>query len=120
MTPSRDCRRTSSSVPLGPALPRHCPSPQSLLPRGRVINVRWPKGAVRGVVPVLIQILLPRTGHAEARDADFAQTRSGLVERYDRVTAYLRSPAQGAWTAADGRGLLKDIGKRLFGKGSIK
>ena len=54
-------------------------------------------------MPYLVQILLPRTGHADARDADFAQTRSELVERYDGVTAYLRSPAQGAWTAADGR-----------------
>lgn len=37
------------------------------------------------------------------RDADFAQTRAELVERYDGVTAYLRSPAQGAWTRPDGQ-----------------
>lgn len=55
------------------------------------------------VVPFLVQILLPRTGHAEARDAGFAETRLELVERYKGVTAYLRSPAQGAWTAPDGR-----------------
>ena len=33
----------------------------------------------------------------------FAQTRAELVEEFDGVTAYLRSPAQGAWTATDGR-----------------
>jgi hypothetical protein len=54
-------------------------------------------------VPFLVQILLPRTGHTEVSDTDFAQTRSELVERYDGVTAYLRSPAQGAWMASDGR-----------------
>jgi len=36
-------------------------------------------------------------------DVDFAQTRAELVEAFDGVTAYLRSPAQGAWTAPDGR-----------------
>jgi hypothetical protein len=53
----------------------------------------------------LIQILLPRVG-AEGRptrDADFALTRAELVEAFDGVTAYLRSPAVGAWTAPDGR-----------------
>ena len=56
-------------------------------------------------MPFLVQILLPRRtdGDADARDAGFAQTRAELVERYDGVTAYLRSPAQGAWTAPDGR-----------------
>jgi hypothetical protein len=56
-------------------------------------------------MPVLVQILLPRriVGGTEARDADFAQTRAELVERYDGVTAYLRSPAQGAWTGPDGQ-----------------
>jgi hypothetical protein len=53
----------------------------------------------------VIQILLPRTGGGEepARDAEFAETRAELVEAFDGVTAYLRSPAQGAWTAPDGR-----------------
>lgn len=56
-------------------------------------------------MPVLVQILLPRLTdeHGAFRDKDFAQTRAELVERYDGVTAYLRSPAQGAWTDADGR-----------------
>ena len=56
-------------------------------------------------MPFLVQILLPRrrNGNPDAPDANFAQTRAELVERYDGVTAYLRSPAQGAWTAPDGR-----------------
>ena len=35
-------------------------------------------------------------------DALFAQTRAELVKAFDGVTAYLRSPAQGAWMAPDG------------------
>jgi hypothetical protein len=54
---------------------------------------------------VLIQILLPRVGAKgeRAKDADFALTRAELLEAFDGVTAYLRSPAQGAWAAPDGR-----------------
>ena len=55
-------------------------------------------------MPYLIQILLPLPVRAVgAPDAGFAQTRAELVERYDGVTAYLRSPAHGAWIAPDGR-----------------
>jgi hypothetical protein len=56
-------------------------------------------------VPFLVQVLVPRRsgGNGESREADFAQTRAELVERYDGVTAYLRSPAQGEWTGPDGR-----------------
>ena len=50
----------------------------------------------------LIQVLLPRTSDKD-NDARFAHTRAELVEAFDGVTAYLRSPAQGAWTAPDGR-----------------
>ena len=54
----------------------------------------------------LIQILLPRgtTGKDElAPGSRFARTRAELVAKFDGVTAYLRSPAQGAWVAPDGR-----------------
>ena len=54
----------------------------------------------------LIQILLPRRtpGKADrATDGKFAQTRAELVEAFDGVTAYVRSPAVGVWTAPDGR-----------------
>jgi hypothetical protein len=52
----------------------------------------------------LVQILLPRTRRdgAAVTTADFADTRAELVEAFEGVTAYLRSPAQGAWTAPDG------------------
>lgn len=53
----------------------------------------------------LVQILLPRTEsrRGAAEDAGFAQTREELVEAFDGVTAYVRAPAQGAWTAPSGR-----------------
>ena len=53
----------------------------------------------------VIQLLLPRTTRAGAAvtDADFALTRAELAHAFDGVTAYLRSPAQGVWTAPDGR-----------------
>ena len=52
----------------------------------------------------LIQILLPRYDVNRARFDDqlFAQTRSEIVERFGGVTAYLRSPAAGAWLAPGG------------------
>ena len=52
----------------------------------------------------LIQILLPRTvGDEPLQDSAFGQTRAELVDAFDGVTAYLRSPAQGVWTAPGGR-----------------
>ena len=53
----------------------------------------------------LIQILLPRVGtnREPIDDSRFAETRQELVDRFGGVTAYLRAPAQGAWTAPDGR-----------------
>ncbi len=49
----------------------------------------------------LIQLLLP----VKARDSDekISQTRQELVDMYDGVTAYLRSPAKGAWIAPGGQ-----------------
>jgi hypothetical protein len=52
----------------------------------------------------LVQILLPRTppyDQATGRER-FHQTRAELVEEFDGVTAYVRSPAQGVWIAPDG------------------
>jgi hypothetical protein len=53
----------------------------------------------------LIQMLLPRKGAdgAPLDESIFRQTRAELVETFAGVTAYLRSPAQGAWVAPDGR-----------------
>ena len=53
----------------------------------------------------LIQMLLPRVqaGGEPVDDALYGQTRTELVEQFQGATAYLRSPALGAWTAPDGR-----------------
>ena len=49
---------------------------------------------------VLIQLLLPTSGVARADGvAPLAQTRRELAERFNGLTAYLRSPAKGSWTA---------------------
>jgi hypothetical protein len=52
---------------------------------------------------VLIQLLLP-TNAAAAADglAPLAETRRELAERFNGLTAYLRSPANGSWTGPDG------------------
>jgi hypothetical protein len=43
------------------------------------------------------------TGDTPGRDERFRRTRAELVAKYEGVTAYVRSPAQGLWTAPDGR-----------------
>jgi hypothetical protein len=50
---------------------------------------------------VLIQLLLPVTS-APTNHAAIAQTRADLIQRYQGVTAYVRSPAKGAWVGPDG------------------
>ncbi len=59
----------------------------------------------------LIQILLPlydNEGQRFAR-ADFARVQVELTERSGGVTAYLRSPARGAWKEEDGEVARDDI-----------
>ena len=55
---------------------------------------------------VLIQLLLPTTlpGGAPTQDASaaLADTRRELSKVFDGLTAYVRSPAKGIWTAPDG------------------
>ena len=62
---------------------------------------------------VLIQLLLPTTlppptdrGRVESA---LALTRQELIERFDGLTAYVRAPAKGVWTAPDGRVELDDV-----------
>ena len=55
---------------------------------------------------VLIQLLLPTSfpeGSA-SRDAsaEISETRRELTEKFGGLTAYVRSPAKGTWTAPDG------------------
>ena len=62
---------------------------------------------------VLIQLLLPTTfpNGTASQDATaaLADTRRKLAERFDGLTAYLRSPAKGVWTAPDGHAEHDDV-----------
>ena len=59
---------------------------------------------------VLIQLLLPTSGTAGAgRPAPLAETRHELAARFKGLTAYLRSPAKGLWTAPDGHTEQDDV-----------
>jgi hypothetical protein len=53
---------------------------------------------------VLIQLLLPMVDASGSQDGmtPLAQTRRELAERFKGLTAYVRSPAKGLWTASDG------------------
>ena len=59
---------------------------------------------------VLIQLLLP-TNVAGPADGlvPLAETRRELAERFHGLTAYLRSPAKGSWTAPDGHTQQDDV-----------
>jgi hypothetical protein len=59
---------------------------------------------------VLIQVLLPTNGATPADGlAPLAQTRAELAKRFHGLTAYLRSPAKGLWTAPDGHTEQDDV-----------
>jgi hypothetical protein len=59
---------------------------------------------------VLIQLLLPTTGpNGDESRARLAETRRELADRYKGVTAYVRAPAKGLWTAPDGRTEADDV-----------
>ena len=59
---------------------------------------------------VLIQLLLPTSGAAGAESlAPLAETRRELAARFNGLTAYLRSPAKGLWTAPDGHTEQDDV-----------
>jgi hypothetical protein len=59
---------------------------------------------------VLIQVLLPSSVQKGVSVADaFSQTRAELVAAFHGVTAYLRSPAQGAWTSSEGHVELDEV-----------
>ena len=53
---------------------------------------------------VLIQLLLPTNTETGADGpAPLSETRLELAARFSGLTAYLRSPAEGLWTAPDGQ-----------------
>ena len=59
---------------------------------------------------VLIQMLLPTSGAVNGEGlALLAETRRELAERFNGLTAYLRSPARGWWTAPDGHAEQDDV-----------
>jgi len=59
---------------------------------------------------VLIQLLLPTSGAASTGGpTPLTETRHELAARFNGVTAYLRSPAKGWWTAPDGHTEQDDV-----------
>ena len=60
---------------------------------------------------VLIQLLLPIVEAAATTGemAPLAQTRRELADRFKGLTAYVRSPAKGLWTAPDGHRERDDV-----------
>ena len=58
---------------------------------------------------VLIQLLLPAPASADPAVTALAETRRELVDRFKGVTAYVRSPAKGLWTAPDGHTEADDV-----------
>jgi hypothetical protein len=62
---------------------------------------------------VLIQLLLPTSfsDGDERQDATaaLAETRRELAQVFEGVTAYVRSPAKGLWTAPDGHAEQDDV-----------
>ena len=60
---------------------------------------------------VLIQLLLPVTDATAGAPADvsISTTMGELAERFDGLTAYIRSPAKGLWTAPDGHTERDDV-----------
>jgi hypothetical protein len=59
---------------------------------------------------VLIQMLLPASGASSADGLPpLAETRRELAARFNGLTAYLRSPAKGLWTAPDGHTEQDDV-----------
>lgn len=58
---------------------------------------------------VLIQLLLPTAAAGASDPAPIVQTRRELADRFTGVTAYVRSPAKGLWTAPDGHTEQDDV-----------
>jgi hypothetical protein len=58
---------------------------------------------------VLIQLLLPAVVPDADATALLRRTRGELADKFKGLTAYLRSPAKGWWTAPDGRTEVDDV-----------
>ena len=59
---------------------------------------------------VLIQLLLPTTASVDTKAmTPLTETRGELADKFSGVTAYVRSPAKGLWTAPDGHTEVDDV-----------
>ena len=60
---------------------------------------------------VLIQLLLPTNTPTQPgrSESPLGQTGRELAEKFHGLTAYMRSPARGVWTAPDGRAEEDDV-----------
>ena len=58
---------------------------------------------------VLIHLLLPSRGGGDGTVTALTETREELVDKFNGVTAYVRSPAKGLWTAPDGHTEADDV-----------
>jgi hypothetical protein len=58
---------------------------------------------------VLIQLLLPTTGADSGAMTLLADTRRELANAFTGLTAYVRAPARGLWTAPDGHTEADDV-----------
>ena len=69
-------------------------------------RLHWYATCCSPVVVVLIQLLLPTTFPTDPASPDpaaaLADTRRELAAKFAGLTAYVRSPAKGIWTAPDG------------------
>jgi hypothetical protein len=63
------------------------------------------------LIVVLIQLLLPAAPPIGSNDPVglLAQTRQELAARFEGLTAYVRAPAKGLWTAPDGHTEQDDV-----------
>jgi ferritin-like metal-binding protein YciE len=79
-------------------------TPGRLWRRPVIGTLRAAEGAM-----VLIQLLLPTTARQAARPWRSLPTRQELADQFNGLTAYLRSPAKGWWTAPDGHTEQDDV-----------
>jgi hypothetical protein len=61
------------------------------------------------LIQLLLPTTLPRAGGSQDATGAVGDTRRELAETFDGLTAYVRSPAKGTWTAPDGRTEQDDV-----------
>ena len=61
------------------------------------------------LIQLLLPTILPKGAAVHDATAALADTHHELAAKFDGVTAYLRSPARGIWTAPDGHTEQDDV-----------